>query len=135
MHAYSSQILIGHQLSYYLQSSTDSLLYLRLSHKSLRFLAPHEQAQSCSSFHQGEGEPAELSTKRRGPVGPVGAHYSYGEGELAELSTKAAIDSPIHMGEVTCEDRPGRPGRVRVRVRVRDELSTIGRHRRARIGC
>ena len=37
---------------------------------------------------------------------------------LPNSRLKAAIDSPIHMGEVTCEDRPGRPGRVRVRVRV-----------------
>ena len=35
-----------------------------------------------------------LRHSTEGPVGPVGAHYSYGEGEgePAELSTKAAID-------------------------------------------
>ena len=45
------------------------------------------------------------STKGRGPVGPVGAHYSYGEGEPAELSTKGRHRLTIHMV---------RPGRVRV---------------------
>ena len=33
----------------------------------------------------------------RGPVGPVGAHYSYGEGELAELSTQGRHRLTIPM--------------------------------------
>ena len=41
-------------------------------------------------YSYGEGLDHYLPThpNPRGPVGPVGAHYSYGEGELAELSTQ-----------------------------------------------
>ena len=39
------------------------------------------------------------STKGRGPVGPVGAHYSYGEGEPAELSTKGPVGTHYSYGE------------------------------------
>ena len=53
-----------------------------------------------------------LRGRGRGPVGPVGAHYSYGEGEPAELST---IRPPSTHRFIWV--RPGGPVGTQLRLR------------------